>query len=333
MRRALHAFRAAITAAALLAGGCFAPCPALAGQGVEHSIVASMVLQQGLNGYAGVTDATMSKQQPTVNFGSGDTLKVSGSAWSGYHAGEHRSLLKFDIPAALHDSTVVVDAQLWVFQCLGNTLNAALLDTMDVRRVGLPWSEGTGGNGAGAVQSGKVCWNNYGDGAWNTAGAGRQAYTGNAILASGQWGSWNYAAAAGDSGMVPVVCGTDSMFNGLGGDYSFPFDTARDPSGQTCLKVGTGQNNRQGWVCINVQPQVRRWQIGANEDDGFLLALHNNTSNRLFGFYSSNFGTNDWQKAHRPKLLLRVITPSSGATTAVSSSARGGFTRVPVGGR
>ena len=299
------------------------PVAAWAGLGVEYSGVKQIVIQQGLNGYNRVADATIRSGAATTNYGAADTLKLSGSAWSGYESGQHRFLLKFDVPAALHDSAVVVQAYVGLYQCLGNS--GTQVDSVEVLRVGAPWNEGTGGN-AGAVQSGNVCWTNRytGPTAWLTAGASNGSDYGSPQQFSAQWTSWSVGSASGDSAVInPGMCGTDTLFNGVGSFVHF--DVARDILAISGVKNGYGQNNRQGWVFWDVSSQVRRWQIGSNEDDGFLFRFHNQTANRLVGFYSSN-NTRQLNATsgycYRPVLIIRYILVSgsvSGTGTSVSN--------------
>lgn len=301
------------------------PVAAWAGLGVEYSGVKQIVIQQGLNGYNRVADTHIHSGAATTNYGAADTLKISSSSWTGYQSGQHKILIKFDVPAALHDSAVVVQAYLGLYQCSGYSGGTAL-DTVQVMRIGAPWNEGTGGN-AGAVQSGNACWTNRYTGpiAWLTAGASNvttnnTAPTYTSIYYVNQWASWTEGAGGDSLAVGYTATGTDSMWNGISG-YVY-FDVARDPISQTTLKVGAGALNRQGWVFWNVGDQVRRWQIGANEDDGFLLQFHTQTANRLFAFYSSNYGTTSWQVAHRPMLIIRYILVSgtvSGTGTSVSN--------------
>lgn len=308
---------------------------AIAGFGVEYSGVQQIVLQNGLNGWNRTTDTRICSSKATTNFGSADSLKLSGSGWTGYDAGQNRILIKGDIQAALDDSAVVVQAYFGMYQCSGYAASAAL-DTVDVKRVGAPWVEGTGGN-AGAVQSGSACWTNRSAGptAWQSAGCSATTDNGTIALYVNQWASWNGLTSGGDSTCInPAMCGTDTLYNGLGSLVKF--DQARDPISTTTLKVGTPAGKyRQGWVFWDVSKQVRLWQIGANEDDGFLLQFHNQTANRMFAFYSSNYGTTSWQKAHRPMFIIRYIVKGNRTSTvaagAGAGSGRGGIKKPGLG--
>lgn len=317
------------------------PVAAWAGLGVEYSGVKQIVIQQGLNGYNRVADTHIHSGAATTNYGAADTLKISSSSWTGYQSGQHKILIKFDVPAALHDSAVVVQAYLGLYQCAGYAVGTAL-DTVRVLRVGEPWNEGTGGN-AGAVQSGNACWNNRytGPTAWLTAGASNTSTNNPTNGATtyfthfymNQWMSSTQGAGGDSLAVGYTATGTDTMWNGIGSFIQF--DVARDPIAQSTLKVGTpAGNNRQGWVFWNVGDQVRRWQIGANEDDGFLLQFHNQTANRLFAFYSSNYGTTSWQVAHRPMLIIRYILVSgTGSESGTSVSNRRGVAILGPGAR
>lgn len=314
----------------------FSPRPSVAGLGTEFSGVQQMVLQYGLNGFTGVEDATINSGAATTNFGGGALLKVSGPAWSGTNSGQNRYLIKFDVQAALPDSAVLVDATFQAYQANGGT--AANIDTVECRRVMVPWDEGTG-NDAGAVQSGKVCWTNRAAGpvAWTAAGC---SSIGSVSLAAGQWGSYSLSLASGDSAVIGTAfCGTDSIYHGdVTRGSNFEQDLARDAISSTVTKGGVGEKNRQGWVTWDWTPTVRLWQIGAVENNGMLLSIHNPSGNRMTSFHSSQStkvlnATSGY--CYRPRLILRYIIVSgySASGQAAASASRRGINQNKIGGR
>ena len=288
MRRALIAALALLT---LVWGG--------SASATEYSGVSTMTFKNGVSptvDYAGCEDTfiTAATADSAKNFGSGDSLKVSGGAWTGNQPGIHKMLLRFDI-SALADSGLVSRSLLAIYQCLGYT--GSFTDSVFVYRAGHPWVEGTGA--AGGTTSTTSCrWRNYGSVTqqWGTAGASLHVLRNISVGAS--------SGATVDSSVAAArLAGADFLTTGAGS-----FDAPATPEALNLLYTGIA-STRKGWLIFDITRLMRLWQIGQIDNEGVIVEIHNNANNKLFAFYSSEKD----DVLYRPELINIWYDPTSGS--------------------
>jgi hypothetical protein len=284
--------------------------PAFSGSGTQYSGLTTMTFQNGVAptaGYTGCVDTYInsSAADSGLNHGSADSLRVSGASnASTFKTKQNKTLILFDI-SALPDSGVIASATLWVWQKLGAT-GTGYTDSLLVLRCLRSWTVGTGSN-AGTAQAASVDWQDRGTGAdkgqWLGAGA---TSVSTAPTASGYGPSTGLIGASSDSAVTAsIFTGTDTLWTGANGGSGVG-DYARDFIGATRLMTGAGAL-KWGWILVDITAQVRRWHIGANRNDGLILATHNNANNKVFAFASSDFA----DKLYRPKLVVTYLDPTT----------------------
>ncbi|MCD4728154.1 MAG: DNRLRE domain-containing protein [Pirellulales bacterium] len=177
----------------------------------------TIVLQDGLNGYAGTDDTSFWTAGPDNNYGARNTLDVGHYYYSGSQL--VKSLIRFDLSSIPTGSTVN-GATLSFTTAVSNSATV----TNELFRV-LPantgWVEGAG-TGTPA-SSGEPCWNYHG---YNTV-----PWAGSAGLSTADT---DYAAAALDVPQASGAIGNTvtftfndvSFFNGPGGWLANPLDNA-----------------------------------------------------------------------------------------------------------
>lgn len=157
---------------------------------------ATLVLQQGVNGYAGTADTSLFQDRPDNSAG-GFPYVFSGVTRVG---SPRRTLIKFDLPTTLTASGITsISLRLVVDQARAGT------PTHTVRKLTRAWNEGnlqltdigTVGQGATA-QPGDATWNSAADGvtSWTTPGG-------------------DFSASVSGSGVVDIA-GTTAVFTGNG---------------------------------------------------------------------------------------------------------------------
>lgn len=317
MRRALLAALAALGVAGAAWAG-------------QYSGITSMTFQNGVaptSGYTGCADTYIRPGAALAdtgkNYGASDSLKLS--APSATTSLENRILIKFDI-SALPDSAIITSAQLWLYQN-APAATVAINDSsaITVYRVMDSWTEGTGTNGSPtAAPHASACWNRRKgqQGApWNVAGAKGILNTHGGFT---QW--WpGTGMTFRDSSAVPTsFAGADTVYNGLAGGTFFTGtpDVVSAATSRSLPKFGSTAARRFGWTIIDVTHQVERWHIGANENNGFLLALPAfSAQTTQFTYYSSNSTkvlNASSGPVYRPKLVVQFFDPTSGSTGAAT---------------
>ena len=266
---------------------------AFAGTGTQYSGITSVTYQNGLDGYTGTTDTYIAEIDSTLNFGGCDTLKVSYATWTGYQSGNKKTLIKFDI-SDLPDSAVITQAYLQLYQYSNNA--GANQDTLFLRRLVNAPDMGSGAC-TGTTGSNAATWKDRDGGtAWISLGA-------SSLSSTKAW----YTT---DSTLAGSYLGTDTMSVGSGIDAALDFESS------TIAKAGVGANNRYGWVVFNVAHQVRLWHIGANDNNGFIIATHNTGVDKDIQFYSSDYVG----YTYRPKLIIQYFDPTSGGGGSSAAS-------------
>ncbi|MGI8908725.1 MAG: DNRLRE domain-containing protein [Candidatus Sumerlaeaceae bacterium] len=165
--------------------------------GVDSSTAATLLLEQGVNGYTGTGDTTIFQDRPNNSSGGFPEL-FSGAILNG---SLRRTLIRFDLPTTLTSSAVITSVSLRL------VVDRARpgVQTHTLRKVTRSWNEGnlqltdpsTIGQGA-ASQPGDATWNSAADGqtSWTTAGG-------------------DFSGATSGSGAVDIA-GTISLFTGAG---------------------------------------------------------------------------------------------------------------------
>jgi hypothetical protein len=187
----LHPHRAALIAIFILARMTFAS----AGQ---------IILQEGLNSYAGTRDTTLYSNFPNNSSG-GETGLLFGTTnqlTPQLNFIIRRGLLRFDVSAIPPGSTIQ-SVTLAITVDLGSPGSGS--KPLTIHRLLADWGEGTnyaggnGGNGGLPAQAGDATWNSnhHGASAWTTAG-GDSATSPSAALSIGTTGDLQYLVSDPD---------------------------------------------------------------------------------------------------------------------------------------
>lgn len=305
---------------ALLAGTIIALCAWVSG-GKQYSGITSMTFQNGVaptSGYSGCVDTYIrlgaASADTGKNYGGSDSLKIAGPSAA---SGEMRTLIGFDI-SALPDSAIIVKAQLMLYQGAPNaTLTLNDTTSIVVYRVMNPWTEGTGTEGSptGAPHA-TACWNRRKgqQGAkWGTPGC-KGSLTGNGGLMQWWPGTGLTARDSASSVSLSNYVGADTVYSGTIAMFgSTAVDVPSHLAAKGGFKYGATGPRRFGYTIIDVTHQVHLWHIGANENNGFVLAMppYCTTINQ-FGFVSSN--ATGFGLYRRPRLVVYYFDPTSGSS-------------------
>ena len=315
MRRALLAALAALGVAGAAWAG-------------QYSGITSMTFQNGVaptSGYTGCADTYIRPGAALAdtgkNYGASDSLKLS--APSATTSLENRILIKFDI-SALPDSAIITGAQLWLYQNAPNA-TATINDSsaIVVYRIMDRWNEGTGTNASPtAPPHSGACWTRrlgQNGKPWNVAGAKAILNTHGGFT---QWWPGTGMTFRDSSATPGAFAGADTVYSSAaaGAFFTGSPDVVSSATSRSLPKFGSTAARRFGWTIIDVTHQVERWHIGANENNGFLLALPAfSAQTTQFTYYSSNSTkvlNASSGPVYRPKLVVQFFDPepSSGTT-------------------